>query len=279
MALIECPKCGASISDKATVCPKCGHKRKPAKSQEKKTVEKTAVASPVSKDKVQKQKSSWIVWVVASCLLIAGAVAVVVFLYPKSGKSKAGIDSMQNEPYENNAHKKTAVDYSHVFPDNSTLLKQDENGAYAIVGNSNDAGTWRIVKYNAETKATETIPIDYDSYWEISDYKVVENGILLRLGTGANDICNMYNLVFITTPSNYIIRIVEGCGDVQYSFSSFTTCKYFELDPGYEARCDRVVDSISFTLKYDELGHKNVEQELQNAIYDRRLDFNTSRQY
>ena len=25
MALIKCPECGAEISDKATVCPKCGN--------------------------------------------------------------------------------------------------------------------------------------------------------------------------------------------------------------------------------------------------------------
>ena len=29
MALIDCPECGASISDKAATCPKCGHPMKP----------------------------------------------------------------------------------------------------------------------------------------------------------------------------------------------------------------------------------------------------------
>lgn len=29
MALIDCPECGASISEKAVACPKCGHPMKP----------------------------------------------------------------------------------------------------------------------------------------------------------------------------------------------------------------------------------------------------------
>ncbi len=29
MALIDCPECGASVSDKAATCPKCGHPMKP----------------------------------------------------------------------------------------------------------------------------------------------------------------------------------------------------------------------------------------------------------
>jgi hypothetical protein len=30
MALIDCPECGASVSDKAAACPKCGYPMKPA---------------------------------------------------------------------------------------------------------------------------------------------------------------------------------------------------------------------------------------------------------
>jgi len=29
MALIDCPECGARISEKAAACPKCGHPMKP----------------------------------------------------------------------------------------------------------------------------------------------------------------------------------------------------------------------------------------------------------
>lgn len=279
MALIECPKCGASISDKATACPKCGHKRKPEKAQEEQPVRKAASAPPVPQNNLQGQKPSWVVWVIASCLLIAGAVASVVLTYPSSEESEADIDSMQMNFCEDNVQTEIAVNFSQVFPSNSTLLKQDKSWAYAIVGNPNEADAWRIVKYNAETQSTDTIPLDYDFYWQICDYRAIENGILLRLEVLSSDICVLHKLIFVSTPSSNIIDVVGGCGDVQYDSSSLTTCKYFELNTDYEYLCDRGIDSITFTLNYTELGYKDIEKELYNTISERQRSFKKSQQY
>jgi uncharacterized membrane protein YvbJ len=43
MALITCPECGASVSDKAIACPSCGHPMKPNQPQWQPTSEQHVV--------------------------------------------------------------------------------------------------------------------------------------------------------------------------------------------------------------------------------------------
>lgn len=72
MALITCPKCGASVSDKAVACPNCGHPINETYQQSAPPVQQPAQTQPVN------GRSKLYLWmVIAVIILIFGLFALL----------------------------------------------------------------------------------------------------------------------------------------------------------------------------------------------------------
>lgn len=69
MALIVCPKCGASMSENASVCPQCGL-----------PIKESPAPQPA------KRSRKWIVWVIIACVVVAGGLVAASFLFAPSAE-------------------------------------------------------------------------------------------------------------------------------------------------------------------------------------------------
>lgn len=107
MALIQCPKCGQQISDRANKCPHCGYVINPSNFE-------TSDIKPT-----KSKKSIW-VWCVGILILIGVGVGVFLYSSPKTDKA---IDSEQTEIAQQTEEVKITPEFSEKV---SKYLKVEE---------------------------------------------------------------------------------------------------------------------------------------------------------
>ena len=80
MALINCPKCGGVVSDKATKCPHCGSSTK-------------EVNTPTKNEQVYKTKhSNTSKWVLSTVSLVIASIAIVAIFVTQHNSNKDNTD-------------------------------------------------------------------------------------------------------------------------------------------------------------------------------------------
>lgn len=140
MALIQCPKCGQQISDRANKCPHCGYVINPSNFE-------TSDIKPT-----KSKKSIW-VWCVGILILIGVGVGVFLYSSPKTDKA---IDSEQTEIAQQTEEVKITPEFSEKV---SKYLKVEEfsDGRAAVL---TDEYKWGYIDVNGDL----VIPAIYTAY-------------------------------------------------------------------------------------------------------------------
>lgn len=130
MALIQCPKCGQQISDRANKCPHCGYVINPSNFE-------TSDIKPT-----KSKKSIW-VWCVGILILIGVGVGVFLYSSPKTDKA---IDSEQTEIAQQTEEVKITPEFSEKV---SKYLKVEEfsDGRAAVL---TDEYKWGYIDVNGD---------------------------------------------------------------------------------------------------------------------------------
>ncbi len=95
MALIQCPKCGGTISDKAKMCPHCGERRISYPNQSQYSTEEVKLKKNFIENKnqeqkgeestiISKEKKSFRKWILILVLVVVASMGIVVYTIYKS---------------------------------------------------------------------------------------------------------------------------------------------------------------------------------------------------
>ena len=166
MALIKCPECGHTVSDKAKSCPNCGY-----------ALEKTVLESSISK------KKKYIIPIVFGVIVVAIGIGFATSRKKVTYTIKEMADNespvFQNVPEELSYHVGDEVDFKKVLADAGVSITDNiDNDMSYQVDSSNVQfdvpGDYKITltaKDQAENETKEEIPVHIEDYETHKAYK------------------------------------------------------------------------------------------------------------
>lgn len=235
MALIKCPNCGQTISDKATKCPKCGN-----------VLKRQSEQSPKGN-----QNNKSVFFIVAAIVLVILCVAMFFILHGKNKGNMKTADSDSVALHSNSLEAETDT----IFADTTTLESEDlealEKGPVKDTKLMGLKGPVKRMRHYQNYEESE-------SYY--TSYSFDRKGMLTKTENEAIGIPDDWNRDGITTHCIYKNgKIIKSTASDVNGETVFLHYEYVEEDDNttvvYRINASNNSEELALLLRYDNDGN------------------------